>query len=120
MIVIVTGSRYHKDRAKVYARLDQLPPGVLIRVGDCPSGVDKFVDQWMDTRPPGTVILEQHKADWNKYGPSAGPRRNGEMVRAGADLCIAFPTGTKRDESKGTWDCVDQARRAGIPVEVIQ
>lgn len=112
MIVIVTGSRNHKDRGKVYDRLNKLPHGVLVRVGDCPTGVDKFVDDWMDTRPPGSVILQVY--------PGAYPLRNSEMVQADADLCIAFPVVSTRRESKATWDCVDQARKAGIPVEVVE
>jgi hypothetical protein len=47
----------------------------------------------------------------------AGPVRNGEMVRAGAELCIAlhrFLPG-----SKGTKDCCCQAIAAGIPTWLI-
>jgi hypothetical protein len=56
------------------------------------------------------MTIEAHRADWRKHGRAAGPRRNQEMIDAGADLLIAFPGG------KGTEDCVARAEAAGIPV----
>ena len=53
---------------------------------------------------------EVHTADWDRYGRAAGPRRNQEMVDAGADMLIAFPGG------RGTADCVRRAEKAGIRV----
>lgn len=55
---------------------------------------------------------EVHKADWSKYGRSAGHRRNARMVSLGADVCLAFPLGA----SPGTRGCMAIAERAGIPV----
>jgi hypothetical protein len=34
------------------------------------------------------------------------------MVDLGADLCLAFPM----PRSRGTWDCVRRAKKAGIVV----
>lgn len=51
-------------------------------------------------------------AEWSKYGLSAGPRRNKQMLGSGAKLVIAFPGG------KGTRNMVKQAKSAGL--EVIQ
>jgi ABC-type Fe3+-hydroxamate transport system substrate-binding protein len=45
-----------------------------------------------------------------KYGPSAGPIRNGRMLEYKPDLVIAFPGG------RGTANMVKQARKAGIAV----
>lgn len=56
----------------------------------------------------------QHHADWRRYGKRAGPRRNRTMLDRCPDLVIAF----QRNGSRGTQDCVDEARRRGIAVEV--
>jgi hypothetical protein len=83
-------------------------PAVLVH-GDAP-GVDRQAAHlWGQVWGFPT---EAHPADWKTYGMGAGPRRNGEMVDLGADLCIAFPVSA----SKGTWDCVRKAENAGIPV----
>lgn len=62
---------------------------------------------------------EVHRADWKKYGRAAGPIRNKQMVELGADLCLAFPDHPKGHGSRGTWNCVDLAQQAGIPVLVV-
>lgn len=62
---------------------------------------------------------EVHRADWKKYGRAAGPIRNKQMVELGADLCLAFPDHPKGEGSRGTWNCVDLAQQAGIPVLVV-
>lgn len=60
--------------------------------------------------------IEEHRADWDTYGRSAGHRRNAEMVNAGADVCLAFPLGA----SPGTRGCMRLAKAAGIPVFVYE
>lgn len=65
---------------------------------------------------------EVHRADWKKYGRAAGPIRNKQMVELGADLCLAFPDHPQNQGShgsRGTWNCVDLAQQAGIPVLVV-
>lgn len=65
---------------------------------------------------------EVHRADWKKYGRAAGPIRNKQMVELGADLCLAFPDHPKNQGghgSRGTWNCIDLAQQAGIPVLVV-
>ena len=62
---------------------------------------------------------EVHRADWKKYGKAAGPIRNKQMVELGADLCLAFPDHPKGEGSRGTWNCVDLAQQARIPVLVV-
>lgn len=54
--------------------------------------------------------VEEHKADWNKYGRATGPSRNKEMLKSGIDLVIAFPGG------KGTNNAIRTAQAFGIPI----
>lgn len=62
------------------------------------------------------LVLERYSAHWDVYGKAAGVIRNQEMVDAGADVCLAFPS--SEAPSRGTRDCIDRAKRAGIPVLV--
>lgn len=58
--------------------------------------------------------VEVHPADWERYGKSAGPRRNAEMAALGADFCLAF---LKRSaENRGTKGMIGLCQKAGIPV----
>ncbi|WP_395759520.1 DUF2493 domain-containing protein [Streptomyces althioticus] len=118
--VIVTGSRDYKDWAKVWEELDSLIrqyPDLIIRHGGCPTGADRFASMWISTwYKPSNIIEAVYEADWDKHGKAAGPIRNREMAQAGADLCLAFPLG----ESRGTWNCVNECKKAGIPVKVIK
>lgn len=57
--------------------------------------------------------VEAHSADWDRHGRAAGPIRNVEMIRLGADILLAFPMGP----SVGTRHCMAAAKAAGIHVE---
>ena len=56
-------------------------------------------------------------ANWNKYHLGAGPIRNREMLDQCPDLVLAFHSDLSK--SKGTADCVREARKRGIKVEII-
>lgn len=101
MIVIVTGSRNWVDPARIYRELDALyfaSPATdpfTLKHGGHPRGADAHAAAWAErTRAKGWVVGEEAfpvtPEDWNRYGPGAGPRRNGIMVTSGADLCLAF------------------------------
>jgi hypothetical protein len=112
--VLVTGSRNLSDeqavhealwaQARIAGNLDQ-----IIVIHGAAKGADKharrFCQLWR-------VAEESYPANWEKHGKAAGAIRNGIMVDAGADVCLAFP----REGSKGTYDCIERAKKAGIPV----
>lgn len=129
--VLVTGGRDHPEAEVIWVPLWTLVhkhQSMVLVHGACPTGADLYAHEWVQL--PGQswnrrerahekgldrlVIEEAHPADWERYGKSAGPRRNEEMVRADADICLAFPT----PKSNGTWDCVARAWVRGIDVYV--
>lgn len=119
MRVIVTGSRDWNPGRAVYDALNALymEKHDLLTVvhGGCPTGADYYAHMWMDPAAAGGDIAEEvFPADWEKHGKRAGPLRNAEMVKAGADLVLAFPL----PGGKGTQHMIRIAREAGIPVKV--
>jgi len=118
--VFVTGSRRDDySRGALFALMENHPDAVYVH-GDCPSGLDGEVSAVCASSGPGSEI--PMPARWEMHGKSAGPIRNGHMVRLALALqgCghivewHAFPG----PSSRGTWDCVNQARMAGFDVEV--
>ena len=76
-------------------------------VGDA-TGVDAVVYTWCKDNG---VRVKRYKANWKKYGKSAGPRRNRRMLdKFKPTLLQAFPGGS------GTANCVAEARKRDILV----
>lgn len=82
-----------------------------ILVGDC-RGVDYIVRQHY--KNSDIVQIKIFTADWNRFGKSAGPIRNREMIKQ-ADFLIAFPD----NNSRGTISAINIANELEVPVEVI-
>lgn len=112
--VLVTGSRNWENRLVIRSALDlvHFAQGRCVLVsGACPTGADRMAEKH------ATYLrwtIERHPADWDRYGKAAGPRRNAEMVRLGADVCLAFI----RDGSRGATHTARLARDHGIPTTV--
>lgn len=112
--LVFTGGRDYLDIEQfnsILFVLDLDGPGrpTKIHVGDCPTGLDRMVrDAFVDAHV--------HNADWGKYGKGAGPKRNGEMLKAAGphSLVIAFPGGF------GTFNCIRQAMKLGLNVMVVE
>lgn len=110
--ILVTGSRIWNDMEWVWQILDEfVESGDTIIHGNCDSGADHFAELWYQNHKD-TVNIERYPADWHTYGKSAGPIRNQHMVATGADICIGFPL----LGSRGSWNCMSLAEKAGIPV----
>lgn len=72
------------------------------------SGADSLAEKW--ARLAGLPV-NVYKAEWNKYGRAAGPKRNTRMLKEGQPrYVVAFPGG------RGTDDMIRQAEAAGIEV----
>jgi|RhiMetdeSRZDD1v2_1073273.scaffolds.fasta_scaffold325799_2 SLOG family YspA-like protein len=126
MRLLVTGSRDWEGRY-AEARINQVLNTVLalsdilgdkltVVHGACPTGADQITDAWAVRREHDGVAVERYPANWQRYGKGAGPRRNEELVRLGADMCIGF---LRQDNSTGTKNCLALSRHAGIPTFVV-
>jgi len=111
--VVVGGSRFLADRAFVFATLDSIHADTPIKRlahGDC-DGADKLAKEWAVARGVEQIPYEITQAEWKEIGRSAGPKRNGRMLKIEQpQLVIAFPGGS------GTRDLVRQARRMNFRV----
>lgn len=118
MRVLVTGSRDWTDEDTIGWALDFAhkdaghPEDFTVVHGDA-RGADSIAHRWAVR---SGFNVEPHPANWDKFGRRAGHVRNYEMVKAGADLCLAFPLG----DSPGTRGCIKAAVRAGIPVKIVE
>jgi hypothetical protein len=110
--VLITGSRDWENWDTIYDALTKLKEaiGEFVVVHGGARGADSMAGIWAQrTRTP----YEIHRPDWSLHGKKAGFIRNNEMVKAGADMCLAFI----RDESDGATGCATLAEAAGIPVK---
>lgn len=109
--ILVTGSRTLTDANLVARVLERAADGAgsVTLVHGGARGADALAERYGRARG---WSIERHNADWERFGKAAGMIRNSEMVRRGADVCVAFPVG----ESRGTRHAMRLAGRAGIPV----
>lgn len=115
MRVLVCGDREWTSEKLIYKRLKEFARGETVIIHGCARGADTMAGQI--ARFLGFEV-EEYPAEWETYGPAAGPIRNRKMLKCGKpDLVIAFHNDIV--VSKGTKDMVTIARQAGIPVEVI-
>lgn len=107
--ILVCGGRHFDNWVAVSRAMDHLdqrrPIGLLIH-GDAP-GADRTAAQWAVKH---RVPIRCYPADWDRYGPRAGPLRNARMLEERPDGVVAFPGG------RGTADMCRQAEAAGIRI----
>ena len=117
--VLICGGRDFTDEQfledKLLEYFDENLKGCYIRIihGNA-KGADKLAGKFADKYD---LFVISYPAKWNLYGLRAGPIRNQQMLDEGEpDVVLAFPT----PKSKGTWDMVNRAKKAGVKVKVFQ
>lgn len=81
-------------------------------------GVDEYgADVWTSK---GLAFTEKDFPYKRELAKAGGPARNSEMVnyikeQEAPSLCLGFPI----EGSRGTYDCANKARRAGIPTFIL-
>src|SRR6266446_3178326 len=107
MRLLVCGGRDFNHRELLFGVLDDLHAkiGVTCLIHGGAAGADALAARWASLRKIRAICF---KADWDKYGRSAGPIRNDRMLHNGRpELVAAFPG------DAGTADIVARARKAG-------
>jgi len=107
----VVGSRHFTDYERLCHVLDSVHTPITSIVSGGAHGADSLSERYADEHNIPMVIFYP---EWDKYGKSAGYRRN-QLIVARADAMVAFPT----RRSIGTWHSIDLARAKGIPVHVV-
>lgn len=120
MRVLVCGDRNWSDKEfinnvlrETWYELDEhgIP---LVIIHGCARGADSIAGKIGEQQ---SLEVIKFPADWERYGRSAGPIRNQQMLDEGKpDLVIAFNDAI--DASKGTKDMVNRAKKSGIKTMV--
>lgn len=106
MRILVCGGRNYDNVVRVHQAMQATPVDATIIVGGA-RGADTLAE--VSALLLGRKV-ETYYANWNRYGKSAGVRRNQKMLDTGIDYVIAF------DGGNGTADMVRRAEKAGVQV----
>jgi hypothetical protein len=108
--VLICGDRNWRGKAIIKKVLAVFDKGVTIIHGGAP-GADSIAD---NVAHDLGLKVREFKAEWDRYGRGAGPKRNQRMLDEGKPDCvIAFHHNI--NESRGTRDMVIRALKSGIP-----
>ena len=113
MKVLVCGDRNWSNKDTIRKYLASVPNLELVIEGGA-RGADQLSKQ---VALEMNIPVREYPADWQRYGKAAGPIRNRQMLDVKPDLVIAFHPAIEL--SKGTKDCVTEARHRGISVRVV-
>ena len=109
MKVLVCGGRNFSDFKLLEQILDELDIDIIVH-GDA-RGADRLSHNYA---LKNNIPVNKYPADWKRYGKSAGPVRNLQMLREEEpDLIVAFPGG------RGTQHMVTAATSLGYKVKEI-
>ena len=111
MKLIIAGSRTFTDYQLLCQTLAPEKHRVTQVITGGARGADRLGIRWAVSH---SVRLKGFPADWQRFGKSAGVRRNFQMAQAG-DMLLAFCDG----RSAGTRHMISCMQQLGKPVVVI-
>jgi len=113
MKVIIAGGRDFNNYELLKVRCDNIlsKQNEIIIVSGGAKGADSLGERYANDKG---YSLEIYPAEWDKYGKSAGYKRN-VLMSENADSLIAFWDG----KSRGTKHMIDIATKNGLNVRVI-
>lgn len=114
--VIVAGGRDFNDYDLMVKKLakilaNKLQTHKVIIISGTANGADKLGEKFAHQLG---LDIERYPAQWDKYGKSAGYRRNADMANV-ADACVVFWDG----ESRGSKHMIDIAEKQGLPLRMV-
>lgn len=114
--VLIAGGRnfnnYELLKKKCDYYLSNLDTDDIVIISGHARGADTLGEKYANEKG---YELDLHPADWDKYGKSAGYKRNKEMVDI-ASAAIFFWDG----KSKGTKHAIDLCNVKGIPYKIVR
>ena len=112
--LLVAGTRTIEAKITVQAVIYLMIKDVenLRIITGCAQGVDKIAREYAQRK---NIKYTVYKAEWDKYGKSAGPIRNKEMAKV-ADQAVIIWDG----KSKGAANMIKQLRENQVPTEIIK
>lgn len=111
MRLLICGSRHWTDYKMIYEHLKEAK-GIEVVIQGGARGADRLAKMAAKKLKISVMTFE---AEWKKHGKAAGPIRNQKMLDEGKPSEVwAYPL----PDSKGTWDMVERAKKAGISTQV--
>ena len=110
MRTIIAGSRNITDYNVLLQAIQECPFSISTILSGTARGVDKMGERFAVEQK---IPLEKYPADWNKYGKSAGYKRN-ELMAEKAEALLSIWDG----KSKGTKNMINIAKIKGLKVYI--
>lgn len=101
--IVVAGGRTYTNTGMVFICLEDIVQKDDVIISGHAKGVDMMGEFYAQKN---NLVCEIYPAEWDKYGRSAGPRRNEKMAQI-ADKVVVFWD----FKSRGTKNMIDMAKK---------
>lgn len=106
MKTIIAGTRTFEDYDLLVAVVEESGFDITEVVSGAASGVDTLGEKYAQENG---ILCTQFHADWNRYGRSAGPRRNAEMAEYAEALILLWD-----GKSRGSKSMLQEAKKRNL------